>query len=92
MENKENLNSEIRNIINLINEYSKNYFNGDFENCNKIFLSIIRLLINIIEKVEFDKCFNENLSKTLEVFEKKDWVLLNDILVYDIRNELITSL
>lgn len=88
MRNKEILNNEIIYVINLIDEYSKNYYNGNFENCNNIFLSIIGPLIGIIEKIKFDEHFNESLSKILSVFEKKDWVLLNDVLIYDIRNEL----
>lgn len=91
MRDKETLKDEIKYIINQIDEYSKNYFSGNFENCNEIFLSIIRSLVNVIEKFKFGQCFNENLSRVLGAFEKKDWVLLNDILVYEIRNELVTN-
>lgn len=91
MKNKEILTDEIKYIIELIDKYTKNYFNGDFENCNQNFLSLVQPLIRIIEKNEINEHFNEILSKTLSAFEKKDWVLLNDILVYSIRKELIIN-
>lgn len=66
--------------------YEQNYYCGDFISCDNIFQNIVTDLISYIENSNVSIINNEVLEKMLNAYEKKDWVVINDILQYEIYN------
>lgn len=96
----ETLKDKIKEVIELIQVTTDSFYqqkdNHGYNTLNIMLgrlMNVIDELNQIKEEIEFDKNqFNENLRETLNALENKDTVLLSDLLVYEVKEQLLSVL
>lgn len=92
------LKDKINEVIELIQVTTDSFYQQKENNAYNTLNIMLGKLMNVMdelnhinEDIDFDENqFNENLRETLKALEDKDTVLVSDLLVYEVKEQLIS--